>query len=348
MSALQQEVPAGIALSLDERRLHLILMPTERCNLRCSYCYEDFKHGHMHREVIDGIKKLISSRANKIDYLEIGWFGGEPLLNVNIISEISLHIRELQRTAGFRYFANMTTNGVLLSKAVFEQLLEFGVTNFQISLDGTSDIHDRTRAFKNGMGSFKKIWNNLLQIKETVGSFNIVLRVHVMRQNARDIENAIQNIRDCFGDDERFLIYLKSIEHLGSANDENIDLLDAESFDDLKKKIKRNVANEYALPHDGSGQYICYAARANSFIIRSNGNIGKCTVALYDDRNNLGAIDADGGMAIHLEKFRAWIDGLISHDQVALSCPLSAMNLAAPPPTPVQFRKRLPSADHQF
>ena len=59
--------------------LHLILLPTEACNFRCTYCYEDFRLGRMSEDVVRGVEALLSRRAEGLARLEISWFGGEPL-----------------------------------------------------------------------------------------------------------------------------------------------------------------------------------------------------------------------------------------------------------------------------
>jgi uncharacterized protein len=56
-----------------EDHLHLILMPTEKCNFRCIYCYEDFSIGRMGRPVIEGVKALIRRRLPSLSSIEINW-----------------------------------------------------------------------------------------------------------------------------------------------------------------------------------------------------------------------------------------------------------------------------------
>ena len=65
-----------IAEALSPRILSLILLPTEKCNFRCTYCYEDFAIGRMQPSVVRGIKALITHRVPHLDRLNISWFGG--------------------------------------------------------------------------------------------------------------------------------------------------------------------------------------------------------------------------------------------------------------------------------
>ncbi len=107
--------------------LHLILMPTEKCNFRCVYCYEDFEHGRMSRPVVQGLRRLLEGRAPNLDSLTIQWFGGEPLLELPIIEEVQGHVRRLTREhTDLRVKAGMTTNGFLLSGELLARVGELG------------------------------------------------------------------------------------------------------------------------------------------------------------------------------------------------------------------------------
>src|SRR5262245_26459110 len=84
-----------IVRSVIDTELHLILLPTEACNFRCVYCYESFAYGRMEPWVVQGVKNLLSNRVANLDQLKISWFGGEPLLALDIIESIHEHTRSL-------------------------------------------------------------------------------------------------------------------------------------------------------------------------------------------------------------------------------------------------------------
>jgi uncharacterized protein len=75
------------------------------------------------------------------------------------------------------------------------------------------------------------------------------------------------------------------------------------------------------LPTGESGYAVCYAARTNSFVIRSDGRIAKCTVAFEDDKNVIGHLLQSGELKIDPERHMPWVRGLISGDDAALQCP---------------------------
>jgi uncharacterized protein len=72
--------------------------------------------------------------------------------------------------------------------------------------------------------------------------------------------------------------------------------------------------------------YICYAGRPNSLLIRSNGRIGKCTVAFDDDRNDLGYLNDDGTLVINNQKLQPWIRGLGTLNPDVNGCPINGMD----------------------
>src|SRR5918992_3673907 len=70
-------------------RLSLIIMPTEKCNFRCIYCYEDFARGRMPAAVQRAVLRLVEREAPSLRTLRISWFGGEPLAAVEVIEALS-------------------------------------------------------------------------------------------------------------------------------------------------------------------------------------------------------------------------------------------------------------------
>jgi uncharacterized protein len=74
--------------------------------------------------------------------------------------------------------------------------------------------------------------------------------------------------------------------------------------------------------------YVCYAARPNSFVIRANGSLSKCTVAFGDIRNNIGKLNEDGTLTIENHKMQKFMRGFQSLDPGELHCPMHNMETA--------------------
>lgn len=315
-----------LVASFDPKHLNLFLLPTEKCNFRCTYCYEKFDHGAMSSATVEGIKALVSHRAKDLASLEISWFGGEPLLARNLIYDISAAIQSECNTFGVQYRANMTTNGYLLDLPTATRLVDLGVVFFQISLDGPRDIHNRTRLRADGAATYETIWHNIKCIKESSLQLKIVLRIHFSPDNSDLLNPLIDDINAEIGNDNRFEVFFKAVERLGGDHDSDLNVFNSEEKQRTKAMLIERLAfaqHAYTMALPGQ-DYICYAAKPNSLVIRANGSVSKCTVALYDDRNTLGHLNSDGTLQVDQSKLRWWIRGFGSLDQHELSCPHGA------------------------
>ncbi len=145
------------------------LQVTQRCNLRCSYCIYSGKHENRTHSTLDmsfeQAKNIIDfglKRSNESKVFLIGFYGGEPLLNFDLIKQCVYYVENVARDRKIQF--SMTTNGTLLTLDKVEYLYE---KNFDIlvSLDGSKEEHNLNRVFQNGMGSFDIIMDNLTKIK---------------------------------------------------------------------------------------------------------------------------------------------------------------------------------------
>jgi uncharacterized protein len=318
---------AEVAPFLSTRLLQLILMPTEQCNFRCVYCYEDFAAGEMSRQVIDSVKALLVRRIAAIDHLVISWFGGEPMLALPIVEEIQGFAVELNRGhPQVCMAASMTTNGSLLTRQRFERLLALGIRSYQISLDGTQESHDSTRQRLGGSGTFAVIWRNLLAMREAAGDFEVLLRLHVTRHNQEALEQLSGELARELGNDRRFVVMFKAIGHYGGPHDAEVPVLDPEEGEDVLQRLSRRAAElglagrQDVLAQPGMLQG-CYASALGSYVVRSTGELAKCTLALNHPNNRVGWLQPDGSVALESPKMMGWIRGAINGDREARQCP---------------------------
>lgn len=328
---------AGIVSS---RHLQLIILPTEKCNFRCTYCYEDFSVGRMKRDTIIGVKALLEKRCTDLDYLLISWFGGEPLTAKDIVLDISEYATSIARKyPKLRYEGDMTTNGYFLDQNTISALTDVGVRHYQISLDGPREVHNRSRIRADSSGTFDQIWTNLLAIRDSSFPVSVLLRIHFTVDTFNLLDPLIENIRKEFIHDPRFSIFFKAIAHLGSPNDASINILRGANKEAAINLLKAKLYGEgVASPQNSSvpDDYVCYASRPNSLVIRSNGDLGKCTVALNDARNKIGSLQADGTLKLIPGRLAPWLRGIETLDPATLGCPLvnlpSSKEIAYHPP----------------
>jgi len=284
--------------SFTNNTLELILLVTEQCNFRCIYCYEDFKIGKMSPLVIEGVKNLINKRIAEIEILNLSFFGGEPLLNKRAIFDISDFASHICKLNNVGYSGSITTNGYSLNENTFEKLLQCEVNNFQITLDGEKAAHDKLRPTLNGKGTFDKIYSNLLVMANSIHDFRCTLRFNIADSNFSSVESFIDNYSSPFSNDARFTFHFHPI----------FGMPELRLKDEVKIASLKILAEKERLKNDpGPEKNICYAAKANSFVIRADGRVQKCTVALESEINNIGKISNDGSLNIDQEKFKKWI-----------------------------------------
>lgn len=166
----------------------LILQVTQNCNLRCEYCvYSDNYEGRIHsyekmdektaKQAID----FFMSRAKATPVVNINFYGGEPLLNIELIQRIVVYMKE--KYAERRVIYGITTNGTLLSDIICE-FLEKEEFRLVISLDGNKAENDKNRKFADGRGTFNIVEKNIRKIKDSYAelwertSFNRVKAVN--------------------------------------------------------------------------------------------------------------------------------------------------------------------------
>jgi uncharacterized protein len=304
--------------------MYLIFLTTEQCNFRCTYCYEKFEKGKMSKETIKGVINYVRKRAPYLKNFSVHWFGGEPLIAMDVIEELSREFIALSKEYSFNYRAGVTTNGYLLSQSVAQSLLDFNVDNFQITLDGDACHHNKTRKLMGGQGTFEKIYNNLKGLKDFNENFNVRIRINFTKDNSESVPEFVNKLEEDFKGDPRFHINFFPVGHWGGPNDEEVEVFDTKEGAktalslcelSLEKGFSTTMGNLIK-----PGGYVCYAADPNSFVIGSDGIIYKCTVALYNDKNKVGQIDETGNLNLDMDKYALWVMSDESEDEGCKKC----------------------------
>jgi uncharacterized protein len=146
--------------------LNFCVLMTYDCNFGCPYCIEEGvkKKVYMNKETAQKTVKWLKEKIlmSGTKRVHINFYGGEPLLNVPIITLISSEMKDWAKKEGLiNYQASATTNGSLLTPGILDKLLEAGVSRFQVTLDGDKKEHNKKRPFLDGSGSFEMIIDNL-------------------------------------------------------------------------------------------------------------------------------------------------------------------------------------------
>lgn len=143
------------------RLFRLTLVLTYRCNMACAYCYVKLAtRDVMPRATAVASIDLALARLNGPGILDLGFFGGEPLLELAEMVHLTALARERAAAQGARVLAKVTTNGTLLTPAALGELAAADI-DLTVSLDGVREAHDRARPYLSGAGSYAAVVEGL-------------------------------------------------------------------------------------------------------------------------------------------------------------------------------------------
>lgn len=184
--------------------VNAVIAVTTKCNARCFYCFEK---GTMQKDMtIDSADKVIDYLKSRHDInksLGITWYGGEPLMNQEIISYITKELKKIYND----YSASMITNGFLfddetIKKAVYDW--KIGVV--QITLDGTEETYNsRKNYIKCNESPFKRVINNIKRLTEH--NIQVSIRLNIDDDNFDDIIYLLEFLRTEMAETENIFIY---------------------------------------------------------------------------------------------------------------------------------------------
>ncbi|WP_353946104.1 radical SAM protein [Streptomyces sp. HUAS MG91] len=292
--------------SADPGMRKFVLLPTSYCNMGCSYCGQEHRKGSTsprHRAVVAArVRRAAQSTA--VSRIQVGWFGGEPLMAYHAIKEMSREFRHHAQTNGIAYAASIVTNGSLLTERKIATLVETcAVTRFDITLDGLADVHDAHRPLKSGAKSFDRLVGLLSQTvaDPRYAHVHFVLRTNVDIENCEHVTPYLEEMaRLGFGGRSNVMFQLAAIHTWG--NDVRAQQMEHGAYVrrevewlDLMTRLGLNTA---LLPTSPKPQ-TCTATGAANEVIASDGSLYSCTehplVPAHEQADRL-----------------AWVDGLPS------------------------------------
>jgi uncharacterized protein len=158
----------------------LCLHVAHTCNLNCSYCFASQGKYHGERAIMSyevgkrALDFLVENSGNRRN-LEVDFFGGEPLMNFDVVKRLVAYARSIEKEKGKNFRFTLTTNGVLVDDDVIE-FANRECSNVVLSLDGRKEIHDRYRVDYAGNGSWDKIVPKFQKFVEARGGKNYYMR----------------------------------------------------------------------------------------------------------------------------------------------------------------------------
>ena len=177
----------------------LCLHVAHTCNLTCNYCFaaQGKFHGdralmsfEVGKRALDFLVENSGTRKN----LEVDFFGGEPLMNWDVVKRLVAYARSIEKEAGKNFRFTLTTNGVLIDDDVIE-FANKEMHNVVLSLDGRPEVHDKLRRTVGGKGSYELIVPKFQKLVESRGGKGYYMRGTFTHDNV-DFTNDIFHMAD--------------------------------------------------------------------------------------------------------------------------------------------------------
>ena len=165
------------------------------CNLACQYCFAEEGEYHGRRALMSfdvgrkALDFLVANSGSRVN-LEVDFFGGEPLMNWQVVKELVEYGRSLEEPNHKKFRFTLTTNGVLLN----DEILDFAnreMANLVLSIDGRREVHDAMRPFRGGQGSYDLIVPKFQKAAESREQTNYYVRGTFTHNNLDFSEDVI-------------------------------------------------------------------------------------------------------------------------------------------------------------
>ena len=185
--------PRGTQFSLQQtnQQLSAWLHVTDRCNLRCSYCYlPHFKHDmslETGKQIIDTI--FTTAVTHNYPEIKLKYSGGEALLRFPFVKQLHQYAQKLTRQHQIKLRGVVLSNGTLLTKTIAQEMHDLDL-NLMISMDGLGRVHDAHRPYAGGRGSFNDVQEGIT-IAQKAG-LNTIISITISGSNANGLAELVR------------------------------------------------------------------------------------------------------------------------------------------------------------
>lgn len=141
------------------KKATITIVPSLACNFECVYCYENKTNEIMSEEIQDQVLTFLKSLLvdHHISELNVCWYGGEPLLHIDIVKKLSMKLIAFCNEKGIEYHASIITNGYLVGYEIINIFRQCFIKTAQITIDGTQKTHNSRRKLINGGETYEKV-----------------------------------------------------------------------------------------------------------------------------------------------------------------------------------------------
>lgn len=281
-------------MDTSEESFSVFVNPTLDCNMKCWYCYERHRpKTPMSHKVQESVLRLLLEKMQneKLSFVNVGFFGGEPLLEFDgVVMPLLEQVEKMCETNGKKLTISFVTNASLLTSERIERLAKIKVASpivFQIAIDGDRHFHNLTKKSPLMEDSYTSVINT---IKELVSKNMLVtVRLNTTHKNIESYKAVLADFKDVSDEQKSFLRF--DIQRVWQDSDKGTNV-----FLEQQLKLRENLQEEnfFVSPEEDPGR--CYAERENHVVVNFNGDLFKCTARDFVKENREGVLTDDGKM----------------------------------------------------
>ena len=290
------------------------IFTTTDCNARCFYCFEKGRlRVPMSQEVAEKTVQYIKQHS-KGEKVNIHWFGGEPLFNMDAIDTISNGLRQ----EGIEFKSRMVSNGYLFDDAAVHKAKEnWNLRQVQITLDGTEAVYNRSKNYIYREGSpYQVVLQNITRLLDA--SIGVTIRLNMDLYNAENLLSLVEELAQRFDGRTGLSVYAYHIfdaelpmsdihtEEEWEKRDQAMQQLE-EKIADLGLTSKQGIPKVYRKNH-------CMADSGSAVTILPTGDIGLCDH--FSEDEYIGHINHEG---FDEKKVMSWAETVPAHPE-CLTC----------------------------
>ena len=286
------------------------IVTTTFCNAYCFYCYErDFQKMSMTAETADATANYIAKFGGP---LRIIWFGGEPLVNKMPIRRISEQLID----KGVSFSSSLTTNGLLITERLINDMIQWNINHVTIKLDGTEERYNKIKAYKSEIPNpYKTVLENLQKIIHA--GLRLTVRINIEKHNVEDAIMLAESLRDLFNGNDLVSFIFRPL---------NNTKFDSAIESNHREAIYQVVQSEMDKTFDagynvagpllsGISGHCCKADGGHYLLINPNGNLAFCS---EDFENNCHGSVFDSPEALAIPSLS---ENLLEKGEICSSCP---------------------------
>ena len=285
------------------RKATITIVPSLACNFECVYCYENKTNECMSDVIQDQVLTFLKSLL--VDYhiseLNVCWYGGEPLLHMDIVKKLSMKLIAFCNEKGIEYHASIITNGYLVGYEIIDIFKQCFIKTAQITIDGIKKTHNRRRKLINGGETYEKVKDAIFLLAEN--DINVTVRVNLDKSNI----NEYKHVHNIFAEKRGIKCYpaIVTVEEPQSLCQKSQCYKHTE-FEEFYEAIFKDIHGEGGKKEEADfqpGITNCSAEHMYSYVIAPNGNLYKCLNDICNSDYAVGHVSGEISDAVVTAKY---------------------------------------------